>query len=180
MARSRTIKRTNDKCSYILDEENTMRVQNCPVCEESLIHADRVEQVRGRLPPDEQALSIWGAVQDIWRQHPGENFVCAGWNRSCACATSQADGGHQSAVSHQLRAAEKQQAGKNSAGRAKQCITPWPNDPSSHPGPGQWSMCWSRARRPGAPLYYNDPGAPFSRVHRSLGAAGDRPAYKIF
>ena len=31
-----------------------MESKTVPCCEESLIHTDRVEQVRGRLPPDEQ------------------------------------------------------------------------------------------------------------------------------
>ena len=41
-------------------------------------------------------------------------------------------------------------------------------------------MCWSRARRPGAPLHYNDPGAPFSEGASFSRGGPSRPALQNF
>ena len=80
-----------------------MESKTVPCCEESLIHTDRVEQVRGRLPPDEQLYDL-AELFKIFGDSTRIKLLYALYESElCVCDLADVLGLTQSAVSHQLR-----------------------------------------------------------------------------
>lgn len=80
-----------------------MESKTVPCCEESLIHADRVEQVRGRLPPDEQLYDLAELFKIFGDSTRVKILYALLESELCVCDIAKLMEVTQSAVSHQLR-----------------------------------------------------------------------------
>ena len=80
-----------------------MESKTVPCCEESLIHTDRVEQVRGRLPPDEQLYDLAELFKIFGDSTRVKILYALLESELCVCDIAKLMEVTQSAVSHQLR-----------------------------------------------------------------------------
>ena len=80
-----------------------MESKTVPCCEESLIHTDRVEQVRGRLPPDEQLYDLAELFKILGDSTRVKILYALLESELCVCDIAKLMEVTQSAVSHQLR-----------------------------------------------------------------------------
>ena len=80
-----------------------MESKTVPCCEESLIPADRVEQVRGRLPPDEQLYDLAELFKIFGDSTRVKILYALLESELCVCDIAKLMEVTQSAVSHQLR-----------------------------------------------------------------------------
>lgn len=80
-----------------------MESKTVPCCEESLIHTDKVEQVRGRLPPDEQLYDLAELFKIFGDSTRVKILYALLESELCVCDIAKLMEVTQSAVSHQLR-----------------------------------------------------------------------------
>lgn len=80
-----------------------MEEKNVPCCEESLIHAGAVEQVRKSLPPDEQLYDLAELFKIFGDSTRVKILYALLESELCVCDIAKLMEVTQSAVSHQLR-----------------------------------------------------------------------------
>ena len=80
-----------------------MEFSAIPCCEESLVHADAVEQVRSQLPPDEQLYDLAELFKIFGDSTRVKILYALLESELCVCDIAKLMEVTQSAVSHQLR-----------------------------------------------------------------------------
>ena len=90
-----------NKSSYV-DVKN-MNEEKIPVCEETELHMDVVEQVREQLPPDEMLYDLAELFKMFGDSTRIKILSLLFEGEKCVQEITEASGSSQSAVSHQLR-----------------------------------------------------------------------------
>ena len=90
-----------------------MTVKTVPCCEESCVHTDAVEKVRGQLPPDEQLYDLAELFKIFGDSTRVKILYALLESELCVCDIARLMEVTQSAVSHQLRVLKQMDLVKN-------------------------------------------------------------------
>ena len=101
-----------------------MDTKTVPCCEEPCVHGDVIQRVQTQLPPDEQLYDLAELFKIFGDSTRVKILYALLESELCVCDIAKLMEVTQSAVSHQLTGAEKQQAGKIPPGGQNRVLLP--------------------------------------------------------